>query len=90
MRSHHGVHETKTVALVCPRPEYQVTVGWVANRRINNMAVAAAPTMEELRDEISAEDLDAIILDVADSIKERRKAELEDCPPLPLEAVTEH
>jgi uncharacterized coiled-coil DUF342 family protein len=52
--------------------EYEVTVGWVANRRVNNMAVGRAPTMEELRDEISAEDLDAVILDVAESIREKQ------------------
>lgn len=66
--------------------EYQVTVGWVGNRRVDNMAVGV-PTMEQLRDEISDEDLDAVILDVADSIKERRKSEPPDRPALALEAV---
>ncbi len=53
------------------KAEYQVTVGWVANRRSDKDA-AGRPTWVQLRDEISREDLESVIVTVADSIKDRK------------------
>jgi hypothetical protein len=69
--------------------EYQVTVGWVANRRIDNMAIGT-PTMDDLRDEICDADLDAIMLEVADSIRDKKSKHLPiNSQPLSLPAVAE-
>lgn len=69
---HSRISACRLVAeIVRQQAEYQVTVGWVANRRHGEEA-RRAPTMEELRDEISDQDLDAIVLRIADDIKEQK------------------
>jgi hypothetical protein len=63
--------------LVRQKAEYEVSVGWVTNRRYGEGARGAsrAPSIEELRDEISQEDLEAITLRLGDDIRERRAKE---------------
>jgi hypothetical protein len=70
------------------KAEYEVTVGWVANRRYGQ-AEPRKPTMEELADEISKEDLEAVILINADSIRQRRMkaAAAKEFPALPQPAT---
>lgn len=58
------------------KAEYQVTVGWVANRRYGDTE-PRKPTMEELADEFAPGDLDAIVLTIADNIRERQRKEVE-------------
>lgn len=53
------------------KAEYQISVGWVANRRYGDVG-PRKPTLDELADEISQEDLEDITLTLADSIRERR------------------
>jgi hypothetical protein len=60
-----------TAEIVRQKSEYELTVGWVANRRYGKES-PSAPTMEELRDEISMQDLEAVFVTVGDSIKRRR------------------
>jgi hypothetical protein len=71
------------------KAEYEVTVGWVANRRYSDEA-RRGPTMEELRGEISLEDLEDLFVTVADSIKERnmKSADAKEVPALPQAAQT--
>jgi hypothetical protein len=66
------------------KAEYEVTVGWVGNRRYGDEA-RRGPTMEELRGEISLEDLEDLFVTVADSIKERqmKAADVKEVPALP-------
>ena len=64
------------------KAEYEVTVGWVANRRYGEEA-HRGPTIAELRDEISEEDLKAVFLTVADNIREQEAKEAKEIPALP-------
>ncbi len=69
------------------KAEYEVTVGWVANRRYGDTE-PRKPMMEELRDEISREDLEAVFVTVGDSIKQRKmkEAKAKAIPALPQPA----
>jgi hypothetical protein len=69
--------------------QYQITVGYVANRR-SDTEKSRRPTMEELADEISDEDLDAIWLTIADDIREQQMklADAKTLPALPQPAKT--
>ncbi len=51
--------------------QYQITVGYVANRR-SDAEKSRSPTIEELRSEISTEDLKSLFVTVADQIKKKR------------------
>jgi len=78
-----------TAEIVRQQAEYQVTVGWVANRRSDNNG-ARGPTWEQVSESISMEDLETITLTMADSIRERRMkaADAKEIPALPLAAET--
>jgi hypothetical protein len=64
------------------KAEYEVTVGWVANRR-NGKEAHRGPTIEELRNEISDEDLDAVFLIIAKTIERKQAANAKQIPALP-------
>jgi hypothetical protein len=71
------------------KAEYEVTVGWVANRR-SDANGARGPTWEEVSESVSQEDLETITLTMADSIRERRMqaANLKTLAAAPLAAKT--
>jgi hypothetical protein len=79
-----------TAESVRQKSEYEVTVGWVANRRSEPNG-ARGPTLEELRDEISREDLEALFITVGDAFKKRnmKAAKAKEIPALPQPSETD-
>ncbi|HEY7001946.1 MAG TPA: hypothetical protein VH330_09400 [Candidatus Udaeobacter sp.] len=67
------------------KAEYEVTVGWVANRRYGNAAEPWKPTMEDLAAEFAPGDLEAIVLTMSDHIREKqaKQAKAKEIPALP-------
>lgn len=70
------------------KAEYQISVGWVANRRYGD--VERQPTISELAADYSQADLEDLFITVGDSFKKRRMkaADAKEIPALPLAATT--
>ena len=74
-----------TAEIVRQQAEYQVTVGWVANRRCDPNGTRG-PTWEEVSESVSQEDLEDLFITVGDDFKARRMkaAGARTIPALPL------